>query len=239
MKRISGFAAVLLLLPVAACRVDSGPTQTSSAEVDAGAAESVAAEINMGAGELRVNGGAPKLMSASFRYSESVGRPKVHYDVTGSHGRLTVESPKSASTGHSVNQWTLQLGSGVPLDLKVNLGAGESNLDLSKVSLRSLDVNIGAGEMSLNVSGDYKHDVNATVNGGVGQAKITLPKNTPVEVSAEGGLGSINAKGLEKRADGKYYNAAYAEGKPAIHMQVHGGIGEIDLNVAGDSGVAN
>ena len=69
------------------------------------------------------------------------------------------------------------------------------------------------------------------VHGGVGEARIRLPKDIGAEVKATGGLGSIDTKGLTKR-DGKYYNDAYSDDKPArSHMEVQGGIGNISLSV--------
>jgi hypothetical protein len=231
MKTMHGLAGIVFLLSITGCTVDSGPIETSNSQIDIGGAESVRAEINMGAGELHIEGGSAKLMTGSFRYSEQIGRPTVRYDVTGAHGRLTVESPKnSTSGGKTVNTWDLQMGSDVPLDMTVSLGAGESTLDMSQLLVRSVEVNMGAGEMTLNMSGKYKRDVTVQVNGGVGEARIRLPKDIGAEVRATGGIGSIDTTGLTKR-DGKYYNDAYAEGKPAVRMEVEGEIGNITMSV--------
>lgn len=232
MKRGFGISGVVLLLAATGCNVaDSGPVLTASEEVDAGKAESAGADIRMGAGTLHIEGGAAKLLSGSFRYSEKVGRPTVRYEVTGDTGRLTVESPKdSSSGGKAVNEWDLRMGSGVPLKMNVTLGAGESKLDMSQLPLQSLEVNMGAGEMMLDVSGKYTKDVTVDVNGGVGEAEIRLPKGIGAEVRATGGIGNISTKGLTQR-DGKYYNDAYAEDKPAVRVHVQGGIGNITFKV--------
>jgi hypothetical protein len=231
MRTIQGLAGFIFLLSITACTVDTGPVETSGERIDPGAAESVRAEIRMGAGELHIEGGASNLMTGNFRYSERVGRPIVRYDVTGDHGRLLVESPKSSGSGaKTVNTWDLRMSQDMPLDVTVNLGAGESTLDMSQLQVRSVDVSMGAGEMTLNMSGKYKRDVNVQVNGGVGEARIRLPKDIGAEVRATGGIGSIDTRGLTKR-DGKYYNDAYAEGKPAVRMEVQGGIGNITLSV--------
>jgi hypothetical protein len=230
MKIVHGLAGLIFLLSVTGCNVDSGPVENSNEQVDAGAAESVHAEVRMSAGELHIEGGAPKLMTGTFRYSERIGRPTVRYDVTGAHGRLLVESPKNPqSSGKSVNTWDLQMSSDLPLDMTVNLGAGESTLDMSRLQVRSVEVNMGAGEMTLNMSGKYKRDVTVHVQGGVGEARIQLPKDIGAEVTATGGIGSIDTKGLTKRV-GKYYNAAYSDDKPAVRMEVQGGIGNITLS---------
>jgi hypothetical protein len=93
-----------------------------------------------------------------------------------------------------------------------------------------MEVNMGAGEMELNVAGKYTRDVTVQVNGGVGEARIRLPSAMGAVVNATAGIGSVSAKGLTKR-DGKYYNDAYVEGKPAVRLDVQGGIGEIVLSV--------
>ena len=41
-------------------------------------------------------------------------------------------------------------------------------------------------------------------------------------------VGGINARGLEKR-DGRYVNDAYGHAKTNIRLDVHGGIGSINL----------
>jgi len=240
MAKTSPGIAVVALLTIVGCSVDSGPTQTASEQVEVGKAEAVKAEITMGAGELNITGGGSRLLTGSFRYSEKVGRPSVKYEVTGTEGRLVVESPRnSTSSGKTVNQWELQMGSDAPLDLTVALGAGESKLDLSQLPVRSVEVNMGAGEMTLNMDGRYKRDVTVEVNGGVGEARIGLPKDVGAEVEATGGIGEISTKGLTKR-DGKYYNDAYAEGKPTVRMKVQGGIGNIILSVgSSNAGSAN
>jgi hypothetical protein len=231
MKVIHGLAGLGFLISITGCTVETGPVETSSQQIDAGAAESVRADIRMSAGELHMDGGAPKLMNATFRYSQRIGAPAVRYDVTGAHGQLFVESPKnSQSGGKTENTWDLQMSSVMPLDMTVNLGAGESTLDMSQLLVRSVEVNIGAGEMTLNMAGKYKRDVTVQVHGGVGEARIRLPKEIGAEVKVTGGIGSIDTTGLTKR-DGKYYNAAYSDDKPAVHMEVQGGIGNITLSV--------
>lgn len=223
--------AALVLL--AGCEVDSGPILTGTATVEAGKADTVRAEIRMGAGDLQVEGGSSRLLDATFRYSQSAGRPVVHYDVMGGRGLLTVESPQDGSTRgkNAKNEWALRMGTELPLDLSVRLGAGDSRLDVSQLALRSADVNMGAGNLTFNMANRYTQEVNVQINGGVGEAHIRLPKETGAVVDAAGGIGSVQANGLTKRDDGKYYNAAWAADNPAVHMKVRGGVGDIVLNI--------
>ena len=227
----TGFAVSLGLSSCGVMDMDPGPEMTHQESVDAGAAEAIRADVRMGAGELEIKGGATKLVDASFRYSESVGRPVVRYELTGFRGQLTVENPrKLGAKGNVVNEWKLTFGGKTPIDLNTQLGAGKAQLDLSKLPIRNVEVQMGAGELELNVAGNYQRNVEVKVQGGVGEAKIRLPRDFGAEVDAVGGLGSINADGLRKR-NGKYYNDAFDDGKPAIRMKVQGGIGEIRMTV--------
>lgn len=171
-------------------------------------------------------------MAGTLRYSERTGPPAIRYDVIGSRGLLTVESPKTdVSIGKRVDDLNLRIGSTVPLELYVSLGAGDADLDVSTLPLQSVEVKMGAGDMRLNLAGKYTKDVTALVNGGAGDTRITLPRNMGVVVNAKIGIGGIRTNGLTKR-DGRYYNDAYAEGKPAVRLEVHGGVGDITFDVA-------
>lgn len=234
MKHTPGLAAAVLLLFGTGCNVinsNAGPTKTDEQEIDAGKAETVRAEIRMGAGDFHLQGGGTKLMAGSFRYSESIGPPAVRYDVTGSRGLLSVESKKNSLTGKMVNEWNLRMGSQTPLELNLHLGGGDANLDVSTLPLRSIEIEMGAGDLKLNLAGKYTTDVNALVKAGAGDTEIRLPKDMGVVVDARIGVGGIEPKGLAKRGDGKYYNEAYADGKPAVRLDVRGGVGDIKLNV--------
>lgn len=234
MDRLVAAVCASLMLAAGGCVIvdNPGPVQHASEQVEDKNPEAVRAEIRMGAGELHVEGGSAKLLEADFRYSERIGKPVVRYDQTGFRGRLTIEPrAQTFSSGNIINEWRLRLGGKAPLDLHVQLGAGQGDLDLSRLPLRNLEVKMGAGELKLNLAGDYGRNVEAVVHGGVGEARITLPRTMGVVVDAKGGLGGINAYGFTKKGD-RYYNQAYGEDKPHIRLEVRGGVGQISLRLA-------
>jgi hypothetical protein len=73
-----------------------------------------------------------------------------------------------------------------------------------------------------------KNDYDVSIHGGVGEATIYLPDGAGVVAEAHGGIGGINARGLEKR-DGRYVNESYGHAKTTVRLDVHGGIGAINL----------
>ena len=227
--------AGVLAVSTTACVVvstDPGPTRTRTEEVAIGAANEVRVDVEMGSGELSIEGGAgKKLVETTFRYSEGLGGPEVHYDVARSQGRLTIESPKSVfNSGHTTNEWKLRFGNAAPLDFDIQVGAGQSTVDLSGLPVRRVEIQMGAGRLNLNLAGHYTSDVYVTVQGGVGQALISLPSDVGAIADVLGGIGSIQTAGMRRRG-GFYVNRAFEEDKPAIRLKVRGGIGEIRFSV--------
>ena len=230
-------AATALL--AAACGTQGGGTpkvgkmQRESKSVDPKDAQSARAQLEMGAGELKLTGGADRLMEGDFSYNVSDWKPKVGYDVSGEKGELVVKQGSTQGAGLSGgarNEWDIRLNDALPTDLVVRVGAGESNLDLDSLTLRGLDLRMGAGKTTVDLSGDYARDFDATIEGGVGEATVLLPSKVGVKAKAEGGLSTINAKGL-KKVDDSYVNDLYGESDTNLNIDVKGGVGEINLKV--------
>src|SRR5215203_441449 len=210
-----------------------GKMQRESKSVDPKNAQSARTQLKMGAGELNITGGADQLMEADFSYNVSEWKPKVSYDVSGKKGELIVKQGSANGgdlSGGARNEWDVSLNDELPTDLVVQLGAGESALDLDSLTLTGVDLQMGAGKTTVDLTGDYAQDFDASIQGGVGEATVLLPSEVGVKAKAEGGLGKINAKGL-KRVGDSYVNDAYGESDVNLSVDVQGGVGEINLKV--------
>lgn len=192
-------------------------------------AHDVRAEIEMPAGQLTLTGGDASLLDSDFSYDREEGKPAVTYAVNNGHGQLTItQEGHHIHFGSTRNEWNLRFGGETPLDVQVKMGAGQSDLDFRKLNLRRLEVNIGAGQTTIDLTGPHASNLDVDVEGGVGSATIRLPKDVGVIVHASGGIGTIDTGGLLHQ-NGAYVNSAYGKSATNIDLQVHGGIGEIDL----------
>jgi hypothetical protein len=227
-------APVVVALFVSACQSQEvGDLQRESRSIQPENAQSVRAELRMGAGELNVTGGADALMEADFSYNVANWQPEVDYDVGDDTGELTVEQGSSEGVpvgGDARNEWEVRFNDQLPTELHVEMGAGESDLDLDSLALTRLDLEMGAGKTTVDLTGDYGRDLEASIEGGVGEATILLPSEVGVRVRAEGGLGKINAEGLQ-REGGSYVNDAYGDSDVTLDVDVQGGVGQINLEV--------
>jgi len=227
-----GEIAVILLLVIAGIALS---LQTASRKIhdvetiDRQGSEAVQVRIQMPAGELKLSGGAGKLMEADFNYDEAEGKPEISYHVSGDAGRLDVTQPgKKFHMGPTRNDWNLRFGNNIPMELKVEMGAGKSELIVGDLSLNRLEINMGAGQFTTDLTGHWKKDLDAEIHGGVGHAIIYLPVDVGVRVHATGGIGSISAGGLKRDGD-EYVNELYGKSPVTLRLDVSGGVGNIEL----------
>jgi CYTH domain-containing protein len=204
--------------------------QHLSRTVDRQNAKSVRVDLDLGAGDLNISGGSSHLLEADFDYRSSSLAPRVEYSVSGSSGELRVSEDDNNNHIHgtSDNSWTLHFANDIPLEIKIDMGAGHGNLRLRDIDVTRFNLDIGAGQVDLDLTGDRKSDLNADVEGGVGQANIRLPRKIGVIVNASGGIGTIDAHGLKRDGD-EYTNDAYGKTPVTIHLKVEGGVGTINL----------
>src|SRR5437016_33734 len=89
--------AVALLL--SGCNVnmrESGPAEHFSKSIEIDKVEMARVEIKIGVGELKVAGGAAKLMESDFDYAPPSWKPIIHYSATGFRGDLKIEQPSNS-----------------------------------------------------------------------------------------------------------------------------------------------
>jgi len=197
--------------------------------IDLDKSEMARVEIKLGAGELQVDGGSPKLMEADFEYNIPTWKPIVRYDASSFRSQLHIEQPGTVHGGSHVDyKWNLRFNDKLPLDVDMDLGAGEARMNLGSMNLRSVRVNVGVGEVTLDLRGKPTRDYSVNVNGGVGHAKIYLPNDVGVIANAAGGIGDVNVRGLEKRG-GQWINPQHENAPVTIRLDVKGGIGQIEI----------
>lgn len=126
-------------------QVTPGPLQTltvSEAEPTADAVAQVT--LGVGAGNLNLAGGGDGLVSGTIDYNVAEWKPEIKRDGAALTIQQNLAKDKlNIPSSGLINKWDLKLGSG-PLELTVDAGAYEGNVDLSGLRLRRLEFNDGA-----------------------------------------------------------------------------------------------
>lgn len=224
-----------LLLPagllLAGCQpgLTVGALRTESQSVEASGDGPVSVQIEFGAGDLQVAGGAADLLDADFTYNVEQLKPEVEY----SSGTLVVSQPEGGRPNlvgieDFRNEWDLRLSNQVPMDLRVNMGAGTSDLRLAGLMLSALDLDLGAVSGTLDLRGDWEQDLEATIDTGAADFTVLLPGDVGVRVEVESGPTLVTASGLSQ--DGNIYtNAAYGVSPVTLDIHIQAGIGSVRL----------
>jgi hypothetical protein len=224
--------AIILLLVIFGIALSFRASSRQVHEVEAierQGSEPVHVHIHMPAGELRLSGGSSKLMEADFKYDETEGKPKISYQVSSQGGQLDLAQPgRKFHFGRTHNDWDIRLGNNIPMELTIDMGAGQSDVKVGDLSLNRLEINMGAGQVIADLTGDWKKDLEASIRGGVGNAVIRLPEDVGVRVHATGGIGSISAGGL-RREGNEYSNEMYGKSPVTLRLDISGGVGNIEL----------
>lgn len=242
-------AVVAVLLAVFAALASGGCTRvklaenpqtavhTDTASIPLGSAAMLDANVEIGVGELALSGetSSTDALGGTFRYAPASWKPEVKYSVEGTVGKLSVRQPESSGIpafGASENTWKLKLAGGVPTNLAVQLGVGESTVDLRGVDVRELDVLTGVGKATIDLSGARTADMGGAIECGVGEVIVRLPKSTGVRVTGgEDGVGDLRADGFTTQ-DGGLANVAWRSGTgPKIDIRINRGIGDITLEL--------
>ncbi len=237
-------------------RVSVGALRSESISVEREGAEQARATISMGAGELDVRRGTDALMAADFTYNVAAWRPEVSYSVADGQGRLTVRQPNTEQIsirGSTRQEWDIRLSDEIPLDLRIEAGAGRQELDLAGLQLTALDVKLGAGSATVDVSdnatltrldldmgagdvevdldGPWAQNTEVRIQGGVGEVTLRLPRDTGVRVTVTRGIGEVYTTNLRRDGSNVWVNDAYGESDVALDINIRAGVGRVTLDV--------
>lgn len=209
------------------------------------------ADIQISAGTLKLTAQNQLKTDTRFKYTRESWKPQVKYTQQAGAGHLTIKQPEEKNTNmqdKDRNDWDIKLPQDVLTNLKLRMGAGESNVDLrgaqinqlkmeagagefnvnlANTSVSSLEVNAGVGEINLDLSGNRSTNLKASINGGIGSLNLVLPRKTGVRVKVNG-LGSLDNNELKKQG-GYYVNETYGKTAHSLEITINGGLGNVEL----------
>lgn len=191
-------------------------------------AESATVEVTFGAGELEIEAGASdNLFSGYFRYNVAHWTPEVTYE----NDTLTIkqggtEEDWGIPTGNVRNEWELEFSPEIPLDMNLEVGAGEGKLDFTGLQLVELDVDLGAGDFEVRFNEPNEARMShLTLGAGASRLEVTgIGYAGPERVKVDGGVGDITLD-----FTGPWPHSA--------DVQITAGVGSITLRLPDDVGV--
>lgn len=190
--------------------------------------------ITMGAGELTLGSGAGRdlLMQATVFSGAPGWQPEILAAANGTGKTVTIIEKGNRSrglfAGHTPDKWEIRVSEAVPLELRVEVGAGHSSLDLGSLNLTSLVVSNGAGETAIDLSGYHGRQFTGAIHNGVGDLTLRIRQGSNTRILLHHGVGDVTTQGFEKN-DETYTTAGFDPALPVTEFTLSQGVGSIQL----------
>ncbi|WP_040759886.1 toast rack family protein [Sporosarcina newyorkensis] len=199
--------------------------------IEKDSAKSLDVEIGFGAGNLLIEGGAEGWVDGVINTNVKKWDPTISYKKKGKVGHVAIRQKTKGLLAfrNARNDWNLQLTNEIPVNLAVEMGVSDSELNLKGIRLSHLSIDAGVSDTTINLNDDWQESFEAEINLGVGDAKIHLPKETGVKLIISKGLGSLGTKGFISQGNGVYVNEAYDHSDTAINLKIDVGVGDLKL----------
>jgi hypothetical protein len=187
-------------------------------------------QIRYGAGELTLEpADAPMLYQMNLRYDQRQFTPVTEYDAEKRSLRLGTESRDQRMGRMNVREGgnaNITLSRVVPMDLQLQFGAGEANIDLGGISLRRVSLSTGASETRVRFSQPNPIEADQVrMEAGAASFEVVGLANTRAERFVfQGGVGSTTLD----------FTGAWARSATA---SVQMGIGSVVLRIPRGIGV--
>jgi hypothetical protein len=229
---VGGILWVLIAQPaIPGLTFGSSNLQTTNISHPLNGVESAHADLSFGAGTNTV-----KALSDSSNLIEgqlhTYSPPNFSVSTSGSQASIVL-SPGQVTVpvvlpNISAETWDVALNSAVTYQLNLNVGVGQSKIDLAKLLVSGGEVNGGVGTSELYLPG--KGTYRLTINGGVGTVKIYVPSTLAVRAEVNGGLGSFNRlPSMQAVGDNVYETPGFSTAENAVTLIINGGVGSISM----------
>lgn len=123
--------------------------------------------------------------------------------------------------------WDLAFHPDVALDLGIDIGMGDVNLDLGALTLDTVNVNFGMGDILVKLPETGDCDIN--IDGGVGAVVIEVPAGLAVRMQTDAAIVARTIPPSYTQANNRYTSPGYSEAETRVDIHVGLGVGSITL----------
>jgi hypothetical protein len=227
---VGGVLWILIARPALPGFNSSGGLETTNVEYPLRDVRSASVSIGFttGTNEVRALAGSNKLIEGTILH---YGNLTFDASDSGSQASVRLNSSNVSIAmpfGGSEEHWTVALNPGVAYDLTLEMGVGQSTVDLSKLTVTAGQLNAGVGATDLTLPAKGKFTMN--IDGGVGTVKIRLPGKMALRVEVDTGLGSFNPGARLRALSGDVYETeGFDLADNAITLRIKAGVGTISV----------
>lgn len=224
---------------VGTARAGSAATVEQTETVPLNGATSGVVMVNFGAGQLAVGAlpsDSPNLLQLTAALAPGASLPPPATRVENGTETTTVEVKGGAanwgflgSTARGDADTNILLSQRVPQTLRINLGAGSGNLDLTSVPVHDLTVNLGAGQATIHFPASAGTTTADIRGGAAGQLTLVIPPGVGASIHTTDGLVNVKVSNRFQAVSDGYQTADYGTAANRVDITLHVGVGQIDV----------
>jgi len=196
-----------------------------------GEASSAQIILDNGAGDVFVHSmDDPALLVSGKVVSQGGIETIQEYSLNGNRGIYRLRQ-SGATIGFRIGSeertWDVGVTGAIPLEIRLNQGAGRSTLELRKLNVDRLDVSTGVGQVRvvLPETGGMRGKINAAI----GQIVIEVPKGIGLRFRSGVALGNVNTPPGYGKSDRVYTSPDYEQAQVKIELEADLAIGNITI----------
>lgn len=192
------------------------------------------ANINFSAGKLVIDSvrDVENLYEARLRYN--YGRPSFDFKSGREEGKgyLTIKQPGNKANWVNIsnpNDWKLYLTPEIPIDIKLNAGAGDFKFNIEELKIRQLIINSGAGNLEADINNYMRY---LKINSAATKIELNLPEGMDVKIKAEGLISKNNfsEEGLTRIEDNIYQTSNYDNTDEKLNVEINSPASKIEID---------
>jgi hypothetical protein len=231
-KVLLGFVLMLATTGCSRMALTDGPRESSSHVQPIEGANRASVRIESGGGNLSVGAldeTQDTLSTMSYEGPPAM-RPQSSYQVRDGVGELEYIIGDTERRQTQSADLRVQLARGVPLALKVESGATQSTLDLTRLQLIHLDLQAGASDIRVRLP-DAAGLTAVKVESGAAKLTFDLPLDVAADIEVSGALvtRSIDEARFRPLGGGRYRSTDYETAANRVEMHLE--LGAANLTV--------
>ncbi len=153
------------------------------------------------------------------------------YEVEDGVAKLTLESAQVGSVNlggfPGLFLWDLQINAETALDLDVDMGVGQSSIDLSGMIVTDVTIDVGVGQTTITLPEEASLDVR--VSKGVGVIVIIIPDGVEARVRFDTGVVVRSVPSDFDRSGDSYYSSGYDDAEYRVDLDIDLGVGVVSV----------
>jgi hypothetical protein len=192
---------------------------------------------NTASAEIKLNHGAGRLHLHSTDMPgvllEGSFRGEMNHEVRHNPDRTIVKLSSDAFVtpfmGPYDRSWDIGIARSLPLELTLQGGASENDLDLTALRVTKLHIETGASSTRVRLPAEAGF-TRVEVESGAASVVIHVPEGVAARIHTSGGLSSININTQRfPRVNGTYQSPDYDSAENRIEMNLEMGVGSIEV----------